>query len=59
MKQDPAYESAAIFSFLSVTLKTLGRVYLRAVKKIDSVAQSVEHNTFNVGVLGSSPSGIT
>ena len=27
--------------------------------KIDSVAQLVEHNTFNVGALGSSPSGIT
>ena len=25
----------------------------------DSVAQLVEHNTFNVGALGSSPSGIT
>ncbi len=25
----------------------------------DSVAQQVEHNTFNVGVLGSSPSWIT
>jgi hypothetical protein len=25
----------------------------------DSVAQLVEHDTFNVGVLGSSPSGIT
>lgn len=25
----------------------------------DSLAQLVEHNTFNVGVLGSSPSGIT
>jgi hypothetical protein len=25
----------------------------------DSVAQLVEHNTFNVRVLGSSPSGIT
>ena len=25
----------------------------------DSVAQPVEHNTFNVGVLGSSPSEIT
>ena len=25
----------------------------------DLVAQLVEHNTFNVGVLGSSPSGIT
>gem|GEM_PF-3573748 len=27
--------------------------------KNDSVAQLVEHNTFNVRVLGSSPSGIT
>ncbi len=26
---------------------------------LDSVAQLVEHNTFNVGVLGSSPSWIT
>jgi hypothetical protein len=25
----------------------------------DPVAQLVEHDTFNVGVLGSSPSGIT
>ncbi len=25
----------------------------------DSVAQPVEHNTFNVGVLGSNPSWIT
>ena len=27
--------------------------------KADSVAQLVEHYTFNVGVLGSNPSGIT
>lgn len=27
--------------------------------RVDSVAQLVEHNTFNVRVLGSSPSGIT
>ncbi len=27
--------------------------------KDDSVAQQVEHNTFNVGVLGSSPSRVT
>ena len=26
---------------------------------VDSVAQQVEHNTFNVGVLGSSPSRVT
>ena len=30
-----------------------------AAKKDDSVAQQVEHNTFNVGVLGSSPSRVT
>ena len=28
-------------------------------KRQDSVAQPVEHYTFNVGVLGSNPSGIT
>ena len=28
-------------------------------KPVDSVAQQVEHNTFNVGVLGSSPSRVT
>ena len=28
-------------------------------KWIDSLAQLVEHNTFNVGVLGSSPKRIT
>ena len=27
--------------------------------KVDPLAQSVEHNTFNVGVLGSSPKRIT
>lgn len=29
------------------------------VDRKDSVAQLVEHNTFNVGVLGSSPSRVT
>ena len=33
--------------------------YLCTPKTEDSVAQQVEHNTFNVGVLGSSPSWIT
>lgn len=33
--------------------------YLCTPKNEDSVAQQVEHNTFNVGVLGSSPSWIT
>ncbi len=28
-------------------------------KRDDSLAQQVEHNTFNVGVLGSSPRRIT
>jgi hypothetical protein len=35
------------------------RVTLRRRSVEDPVAQLVEHNTFNVGVLGSSPSGIT
>ena len=29
------------------------------VSRFDSLAQQVEHNTFNVGVLGSSPKRIT
>ena len=32
---------------------------MHPLKKDDSVAQLVEHYTFNVGVLGSNPSGIT
>jgi hypothetical protein len=44
-------------------MKTLGRIeialFLHSQKWSDSVAQLVEHDTFNVGVLGSSPSGIT
>ena len=31
----------------------------RMHKRSDSLAQQVEHNTFNVGVLGSSPKRIT
>ena len=31
----------------------------RVKEQVDLVAQLVEHNTFNVGALGSSPSGIT
>ena len=34
-------------------------LFLHSQKQDDSVAQLVEHDTFNVGVLGSSPSGIT
>ncbi len=29
------------------------------INNLDSIAQLVEHNTFNVGVLGSSPSRVT
>ena len=32
---------------------------LKTSNKVDPLAQSVEHNTFNVGVLGSSPKRIT
>jgi hypothetical protein len=35
------------------------RLYLHPQKTNDSLAQLVEHNTFNVGVLGSSPRRIT
>jgi hypothetical protein len=44
-------------------MRSLIVLYLHHFKrkrlKYDSVAQLVEHNTFNVGVLGSNPSGIT
>ena len=40
-------------------LITKKAVLLHPQKKDDSVAQQVEHNTFNVGVLGSSPSRVT
>src|SRR5690554_7450841 len=33
--------------------------FTQQVNNIDSIAQLVEHNTFNVGVLGSSPSRVT
>ena len=32
---------------------------LQKATRLDSLAQLVEHNTFNVGVLGSSPKRIT
>lgn len=50
---------------LKTGLKSFGmialRLYFCTPKKgrVDLVAQLVEHNTFNVGALGSSPSGIT
>ena len=43
-----------------VLLQPLNPPYpLKRGKHDDSVAQQVEHNTFNVGVLGSSPSRVT
>ena len=32
---------------------------IRENKKFDYIAQQVEHNTFNVGVLGSNPNVVT
>ena len=40
-------------------LSALGLHYHCTQNKVDPLAQSVEHNTFNVGVLGSSPKRIT
>lgn len=34
-------------------------LFLHPLCLVDLVAQLVEHNTFNVGALGSNPSGIT
>ena len=36
-----------------------GAYFCTPKNEVDLVAQLVEHNTFNVGALGSSPSGIT
>ena len=46
-------------NFLKICLKLILPYFCTPKKRDDSVAQLVEHNTFNVGVLGSSPSGIT
>ena len=42
-----------------VTLHRFSGETLTESPKDDSLAQLVEHNTFNVGVLGSSPRRIT
>lgn len=39
--------------------KSSGAYFCTPKNEVDLVAQLVEHNTFNVGALGSSPSGIT
>ena len=41
-----------------MTIFALAYTRLTAIR-FDSLAQQVEHNTFNVGVLGSSPKRIT
>ena len=40
-------------------LNTCCVIIPKAILRLDSLAQQVEHNTFNVGVLGSSPRRIT
>ena len=40
-------------------MPTFAPVIEKRLHKDDSLAQLVEHNTFNVGVLGSSPKRIT
>ena len=49
-----------VYFFLEVTKKTpTFALALRNKQYGDPLAQLVEHNTFNVGVLGSSPKRIT
>ena len=70
----PFFRAFCSYNSIVCTIKNFWRVnrevlFLHSVKKTekparagffsDLVAQLVEHNTFNVGVLGSSPSGIT
>ncbi len=40
-------------------MRTFAPDFHEIKQKVDPLAQSVEHNTFNVGVLGSSPKRIT
>jgi hypothetical protein len=44
-------------NFLAAPMLTL--IFALPNLTVDLVAQLVEHKTFNVGALGSSPSGIT
>jgi hypothetical protein len=58
----PWKNNAAIFcrnSFLPYFCTPKNKAPTRLVERKDSVAQLVEQYTFNVWVLGSSPSGIT
>ncbi len=47
------------YYFLKFGIKVFCRIFALPKKRDDSVAQLVEQYTFNVWVLGSSPSGIT
>ena len=47
------------FHYFSCSLKKKCNFAAANRNTVDSVAQQVEHNTFNVGVLGSSPSRVT
>ena len=40
-------------------MHTFAPAIRKNAQRFDSLAQQVEHNTFNVGVLGSSPKRIT
>ena len=48
----------SLFFIINLEIKDCWHIFA-LLKTDDSVAQLVEHNTFNVGVLGSSPSWIT
>ena len=48
-----------IFFFISLIINLFKETFERKTIRFDSLAQQVEHNTFNVGVLGSSPKRIT
>ncbi len=48
----------SLFFIINLEIKDCWHIFA-LLKTDDSVAQLVEHNTFNVGVLGSSPSWVT
>ena len=52
-------QKMADFRRQGLGFKMLAPKFRRRARIKDLVAQLVEHNTFNVGALGSSPSGIT
>ena len=59
-----AHSKVGVIPFgLKIPFRGLQNAYIFALRFLngvfDPVAQLVEHYTFNVGVLGSNPSGIT